>query len=125
MRAVELEVLGQKRYLCNSVRVTKAIVQKFGSTEEMRNTLTGENTLETLEAVVWLLMALIDGGYRYAKLNGLECPPPPSEDDVLDGYDLSDLSSLQMLALKAMQDTSKADVEAESKSKNGETTVGQ
>lgn len=123
MKLVELDILGQKRYLCNSVRVTKAIVQKFGSTAEMRETLTGEDTGKVLDAVVWLMLQLMDGGYRYAKLNGLPCAEPPSEEDLLDGYDLSDLSSLQMLALKAMNETSAADVEAESK--NGETTVGQ
>lgn len=118
-----MDILGQKRYLCNSVRVTKAIVQKFGSTADMRETLTGEDTGKTLDAVVWLMLQLMDGGYRYAKINGLPCPEPPSEDDLLDGYDLSDLSSLQMMALKAMNETSAADVEAESK--NAATTVGQ
>lgn len=126
MKAVELEILGQKRYLCNSVRVTKAIVQRFGSTEKMRDTLTGGNTMETLEAIVWLLRTLLDGGYRYAQLNGLACPPPPSEDDLMDGYSLDDIGTLQGLAVEAMTSTSKADVEAEAKtSKNGETTVGQ
>lgn len=125
MKLVELDILGQKRYLCNSVRVTKAIVQKFGSTADMRETLTGDDTGKTLDAVVWLMLQLMDGGYRYAKINGLPCPEPPSEDELLDGYDLSDLSSLQMMALRAMNETSTADVEAEATSKNGETTVGQ
>ena len=125
MRAVELEILGQKRYLCNSVRVTKAIVQRFGSTEKMRDTLTGGNTLETLETIVWLLQVLMDGGYRYAQINGFTCPPPPSEDDLMDGYSLDDIGTLQGLAVEAMTSTSKADVEAEAKDpKNGDTTVG-
>lgn len=125
MKLVELDILGQKRYLCNSVRVTKAIVQKFGSTEDMRETLTGDDTGKTLDAVVWLMLQLMDGGYRYAKINGLPCPEPPSEDELLDGYDLSDLSTLQMTALRAMNETSSADVEAEATSKNAETTMGQ
>lgn len=125
MKLVELDILGQKRFLCNSVRVTKAIVQKFGSTENMRESLTGDNTAETLDTVVWFMLQLLDGGYRYAKLNGIPCPEPPSEEDLMDGYDLSDLSSLQMMALRAMNETSTPDVEAEVKSKNGETTVDQ
>ena len=125
MKLVELDILGQKRYLCNSVRVTKAIVQKFGSTADMRETLTGDDTGKTLDAVVWLMLQLMDGGYRYAKINGLPCPEPPSEDELLDGYDLSDLSTLQMTALRALNETSTADVEAEATSKNGATTVGQ
>lgn len=124
MKAVKIEVLGKERYLCNSVRVTKGIVQRFGGTSQMRDALTGGDTAQTLDAVVWLIQALLDGGYRYAKIQGLECPEPPTEDELLDGYDLTDLSSLQTLALKAMTDTSKPDVEATAV-KNGEATGDQ
>lgn len=113
MKTITIEAMGEKRLLCNSVRVTKAISDKFGGTAGMREKLSGGNLSETLDTVLWLIAILMDGGYRYAKLNGLPCPPPPSPEELADCYDVSDLTELQQKAMEAMTASGKPDVEAE------------
>ena len=84
MKIVEIEALGEKRLMCCNLRTMKAITQKFGGSAEMREKLSGANVDDTLDTAIWLISAMMDGGYRYAQKNGVPCAPPPTEDELLD-----------------------------------------
>lgn len=123
MRIIDVEIMGKKYPMSNSARVSRQIAEKFGSRQNMRDTMTGENTGETMDTVIWLLHALLEAGYRAAKKEGRETPPPPSEDDLWDGLDMTDLHDLERRVMEAMNESSKPDVEAESiDPKNAEAT---
>lgn len=123
MRIIDVEIMGKKYPMSNSARVSRQIAEKFGSRQNMRDTMTGENTGETMDTVIWLLHALLEAGYRAAKKEGRETPPPPSEDDLWDGLDMTDLHDLERRVMEAMTESSKPDVEAESiDPKNAEAT---
>ena len=120
MKIVEIEALGEKRLMCCNLRTMKQITQKFGGSAEMREKLSGANVDDTLDTAIWLILAMLDGGYRYAQKNGVPCAPPPTEDELLDSFGLDDLMDLQRKAMEAMQATSEPDVKAEAvERKNG------
>ena len=110
MRIIDVEIMGKKYPMSNSARVSRQIAEKFGSRQNMRDTMTGENTGETMDTVIWLLHALLEAGYRAAKKEGRETPPPPSEDDLWDGLDMTDLHDLERRVMEAMTESSKPDV---------------
>ncbi len=119
MRIVEIEALGERRLMCCNLRTMKAITQKFGSTTGMKEKLSGRVD-DTLEPAIWRISALLDGGYRYGQKNGVPCPPPPTEDELLDSFGLDDLLDLQSKAMEAMTASSEPDVKAEAiERKNG------
>lgn len=123
MRIIDVEVMGKKYPMSNSARVSRQIAEKFGSHQNMQDALTGGNAVETLDSVIWLLHALLEAGYHAAKKEGRDTPPPPSEDDLWDGLDMTDLHDLERRAMEAMTESSKPDVEAESiDPKNAEAT---
>lgn len=123
MRIINVEVMGKKYPMCNSARVSRQITEKYGSRQNMRETMTGENSGGTMDTVIWLFHALLEAGYRAAKMEGRESPPPPSEDDLWDGLDMTDLHDLERRVMEAMTESSKPDVEAESiDPKNAEAT---
>lgn len=119
MKVITRHICGEDRVLCYSLRVSKAITEKFGS-GGIRETLKGDNPAETLDAVIWMLSLLMDAGKKYADKNGMKCPDAPSEDDMLDDYGLDDLADLMGLANDAMAAGAQQEVEAESK--NGKAT---
>ena len=120
MKIVEIEALGEKRLMCCNLRTMKAITQKFGGSAEMREKLSGANVDETLDTAIWLISAMLDGGYRYAQKNGVPCAPPPTEEDLLDSFGLDDLMDLQRKAMEAMTASSEPDIKAEAvERKNG------
>ena len=119
MKVITRHICGEDRVLCYSLRVSKAITEKFGS-GGIRESLKGDNPAETLDAVIWMLSLLMAAGKKYADKNGMKCPDAPSEDDMLDDYGLDDLADLMGLANDAMAAGAQQEVEAESK--NAEAT---
>ena len=119
MKVITRHSLGADRVLCYSLRVTKGVAERFGGSGGIREQLTGDDPAKTMDAAIWLLTALLQAGKRYADNNGMECPPAPSEDDLLDGYDITDLMEIQKTINDAMAAGSRQDVEAEAP-KNGE-----
>ena len=70
---------------------------------------------------VWLLATMMDGGARYAKINGLETAPPLTADELLDVMDLSDFGQLRTKITEAVVSGRETHVEADP-GKNAETT---
>ncbi len=119
MRTVSVEIGGEKRVLCYSLRVIKAIEEAFGGETEMRAKLTA-GTGQSVDTICWLMNQLMVSGKRYADKAGLTCPEPMSADDMLDCYDLSDLYAMQKTIQDALSAGMRQDVEATSK--NAEAT---
>ena len=119
MKVITRHILGADRVLCYSLRVTKGVAERFGGSGGMREQLTADDPAKTMDAAIWLLTALLQAGKRYADNNGIQCPPAPSEDDMLDNYDINDLMEIQKAINDAMAAGSQQDVEAEAP-KNGE-----
>ena len=122
MKVITRHICGEDRVLCYSLRVSKAITERFGASG-IRERLKGDNPAETLDAVIWMLSLLMDAGKKYADKNGMKCPDAPSEDDMLDDYGLDDLADLMGLANDAIAAGAQQEVEAESK--NGKATQGE
>lgn len=119
MKILKRRVCGEERVLCYSLRVSKAVTERFGS-GGLREGLKDGDTAKTLDAVIWLLVLMMKAGKRYADKNGMSCPEPPDEEDMLDDYGMDDLQELFGLANEAMASGAEQEVEAESK--NAEAT---
>ena len=119
MKVITKRICGEERVLCYSLRVTKAVTERFGS-GGIREKLKESSTAETLDAVIWMLTLMMQAGKKYADMNDIPCPPAPSEDDMLDQYGLDDLEELYGTFSDTMAAGSEQSIEAESK--NAETT---
>lgn len=94
MRTTAVTLGGQEYLLCFSVRVSRACSERFGSVENIAAALSGKGETAVIDETIWLFSQLADAGYRYAKNNGLDTPAPLSEDDILDNFDVSELTEL-------------------------------
>lgn len=121
MKVIKRHICGEDRVLCYSLRVTKAVTERYG-TGGIREKLQSAGTTETLDAVIWMLTLMMQAGKKYADKNGIPCPPAPSEDEMLDEYGLDDLAELYGTFTATMDAGGQQEVEAESK--NGEATQG-
>ena len=119
MKVITKRICGEERVLCYSLRVTKAVTERFGS-GGIREKLKESSTAETLDAVIWMLTLMMQAGKKYADMNDIPCPPAPSEDDMLDQYGLDDLEELYGTFSDTMAAGSEQSIVAESK--NAETT---
>lgn len=119
MKVITKRICGEERVLCYSLRVTKAVTERFG-TGGIREKLKESSTAETLDAVIWMLTLMMQAGKKYADKNGISCPDAPTEDDMLDEYGLDDLEELYGTFSDTMAAGSEQSVEAEPK--NAETT---
>lgn len=123
MRTAKVNLNGKDHLLCFSTRVMRACVDRFGGVENIGDEMT-KGTGEALDATIWLLSRLMDAGDRYAKLNGIENPPPLSEDDIFDGCDLTDLAGLRSAVQETITNGNATTVKAEA-SKNAEAAPGE
>ena len=119
MKIITRRICGEERVLCYSLRVTKAVAERFG-TGGLREKLADSSPEETLDAVIWLLCQMMKAGKRYADKNGMSCPEAPEEEDMLDDYGMDDLADLYGVANETMAAGARQEVEAETTSKNGE-----
>ena len=114
MKAIKKHICGADRVLCYSLRVMRGVSERFGN-GGVREKLSGDNPVETMDAAIWLLSALMDAGKRYADNNGIDCPPAPSEDELLDNYDMNDLLEIQNVISETMAASTEQDIKAELK----------
>lgn len=118
MRITQIKILGAVRPMCFSARVAAAVEDHFGGMEQMADALTGE---KYIASNIWLLAKMLDAGARYEKMEGNDCPPVPSEEELLDGCDLEDLRGLTAKLFGAIMTSRKQTVQLEP-GKNGGTT---
>nr|DAL58044.1 MAG TPA_asm: tail assembly chaperone protein [Caudoviricetes sp.] len=121
MRTASIEIGGKAHLLCFSARVVRAVTERYGGVERIDTALSADDPLKALDEAVWLLSTMMDGGARYAKLNGLETAPPLTADELLDVMDLSDFGQLRTKITEAVVSGRETHVEADP-GKNAETT---
>lgn len=121
MRTASIEIGGKAHLLCFSARVVRAVTERYGSVENIDTALSAGDPLKALDEAVWLLAAMMDGGARYAKINGLETAPPLTADELLDVMDLNDFGQLRTKITEAVVSGRETHVEADP-GKNAETT---
>lgn len=118
MRTAKIEIDGREHLLCFSARVVRACTEKYGGVEKIGDALSEGSPVETLDEAVWLLATMMDAGARYAKLNGIDNPPPLSAEDMLDVCDLSDFAAFKDKITETITNGKTTTVEAEAP-KNG------
>ena len=96
MRTATIEINEKSYLLCFSARVIRACTERYGDVSALAAALDAEDPVKRLDEAVWVLSQMMDAGARYAKLNGIETPPPLSPDGILDQTDLSDFFRLRM-----------------------------
>lgn len=121
MRTASIEIGGKAHLLCFSARVVRAVTERYGGVERIDTALSADDPLKALDEAVWLLSTMMDGGARYAKINGLETAPPLTADELLDVMDLSDFGQLRTKITEAVVSGRETHVEADP-GKNAETT---
>lgn len=121
MRTASIEIGGKAHLLCFSARVVRAVTERYGGVERIDTALSADDPLKALDEAVWLLSTMMDGGARYAKLNGLETAPPLTADELLDVMDLSDFGQLRTKITEAVVSGRETHVESDP-GKNAETT---
>lgn len=121
MRTASIEIGGRAHLLCFSARVVRAVTERYGGMENIDEALSTEDTVKALDESVWLLAAMMDGGARYAKMSGLETPPPLTADELLDVMDLNDFAQIRTMIAETMTNGTTRHVEADP-GKNAETT---
>ena len=121
MRTANIEIGGKAHLLCFSARVVRSVTERYGGMENIDEALSTEDTVKALDESVWLLAAMMDGGARYAKMSGLETPPPLTADELLDVMDLNDFVQIRTMIAETMTNGTTRHVEADP-GKNAETT---
>jgi len=120
MKTLTVTIGGEKRILCYSLRVVNAIEDTYGGESEMRAKLSSGKTSQAIDITTWLMAQMMLAGKQYADKNGIPCPPPLTQDDLLDNCDVNDMVEMQMQIRDAMAVGTTQDVEAEGK--NGAAT---
>lgn len=123
MRTAKMAVNGQEHLLCFSARVVRACTERYGGVERITDVLSDQDTVKVLDESLWILAAMMDAGDRYAKLNGLENPPPLSCDALYDAMGMEDFAGLQGKIAETIRSGRETHVEVEP-GKNGEATQG-
>lgn len=121
MRTASIEIGGKAHLLCFSARVVRAVTERYGGVEHIDTALSADDPLKALDEAVWLLATMMDGGARYAKINGLKTEPPLTADELLDVMDLNDFGQLRTKIREAVVSGKETHVEADP-GKNAETT---
>ena len=113
MRTAKIEIDGREHLLCFSARAVRACTERYGGMEMIGDALTEGGPVKTLDEAVWLIATLMDAGDRYAKLNGIDNPPPLSADDMMDVCDLADFAAFKDKIAETITNGRAATVEAE------------
>ena len=121
MRTAKIDICGREHLLCFSARVVRSVTERYGGMEHIDEALTAEDPVKALDEEVWLLSAMMDGGARYAKVNGIETAPALTADELLDVLDIGDFAALREKIAETVTNGTARHVEADP-GKNAETT---
>lgn len=123
MRTGKIEINGKEYLLCFSTRVVRACSERYGGVENIDKALMQGTEANMMDESFWLLATMMDAGARYAKLNGIETPPPLSYDDLYDLCGVDDLMGMKTKIFETVASGSEREIDTEPENeKNGETT---
>ena len=121
MRTARITIDGAEHLLCFSARVVRACTERYGEMVGMDEALTSGSPVQAMDESVWMIATMMDAGARYAKLNGLDNPPPLTAEELLDVCDLGDLNQLTSKITETITNGKTPTVEAEP-AKNAKAT---
>lgn len=137
MKTSYIEIGGKKYPLRFGLGAAKAMSEKFGSLEKMVDSLSGRPENEIIEALIWLLEALIRQGCSYKNIFESDLPItgdapvkdgkyiPLTTEEIEVGLEITNIASLQDIIFGTVLSGSKAEVKTKPKgkdTKNAETT---
>lgn len=96
MRTAKVSIDGREHLLCFSVRVLRAVVDRYGSVEGLYAATSTEDQAKNLDEALWQLAAMMDAGARYAVLEGLPNGEPLTQEQLYDVCDISDFFEIRM-----------------------------
>lgn len=118
MRTAHVTINGKEYLTCFSTRVLMALEEHCGDADVGLRRIMEEHKIAD---IFWLLQQMIDAGYRYAMLEGIENPGTLSLDELIDSVGVDEYEGM----FKAIAETTKSGstprVRIKSE-KNGETT---
>ena len=121
MRTARITIDGAEHLLCFSARVGRACTERYGEMGGMDEALTSGSPVQAMDEAVWMIATMMDAGARYAKLNGLDNPPPLTAEELLDVCDLGDFTQLTSKITETITNGKTPTVEAEP-AKNAKAT---
>lgn len=122
MRTAKLTLNGQEHLLCFSARLVRSCTERYGDVSNINEALSGD-PMRSFDEALWLLAEMMAAGDRYAKMMGLDNPPPLAADDLLDVCDLNDFAGLREKIAETITSGQRTTVEV-APSKNAEATQG-
>lgn len=123
MRTGKIAINGKEYLLCFSARTMRNFSERYGGLENMDKVMTDGTEVEQLDESIWQLKEMLEAGNRYAKLEGLENPEPPSTEDLYDLCDIGDFTKMKERIFESITESNKREVEVEQgKEKNATTT---
>lgn len=123
MRTGKIEINGKEYLLCFSTRVVRACSERYGGVENIDKALMQGTEANMMDESFWLLATMMDAGARYAKLNGIETPPPLIYDDLYDLCGVDDLMGMKTKIFETVASGSEREIDTEPENeKNRETT---
>lgn len=120
MRVARIEIDGQEHLLCFSLRVLRAVCERYGGVEHLDAATSSEDQAHNLSEAVWQMATMMDAGDRYARERGLDNPPPLTEEQLLDLCTIYDFAKFRAKIRETIISGSEAQIQAEFP--NGETT---
>ncbi|MFR2334515.1 MAG: hypothetical protein ACLS63_16795 [Flavonifractor plautii] len=123
MRTAKLTVNGKEYLLCFSVRVLRAVSERYGDVTHIPEALDQEDTVRAMDEAFWILSAMMEAGSRYAAHEGMENPAPLTVDQLYDLCDISDCMGLKNKIAETITAGRAVTVEAEAP-KNAGTARG-
>lgn len=124
MRTARITIDGAEHLLCFSARVVRACTERYGDIVNIDEALTSGSAVQSMDEAVWLIATMMDAGARYAKLNGLDNPPPLTEDELLDVCDMGDFTQVTRKITETITNGRAPTVEAEPPKNAGATPEG-
>ena len=72
MRTATININGEERLLCFSMRAIMAVNDRYGGVEQIGSALSGDDVTHNLQEAIWLISTMLEAGARYAALNGMD-----------------------------------------------------
>lgn len=111
--------IAQKRYpMCLTLKTARQMDERYDGLENIDSAFTGKKTMAMLDEAIFLLSALLEGGYDYMRTSGQEAEQPPNKDELECLFGMDDLGGLIEVLLAGMSAGTAQTVEVELE-KNG------
>ncbi len=125
MRTGVITINNKKYVMCFSARVMRDCIERYGDIGKIDEALSSGSEIDTLDECFWLLSKMLEAGYKYSEIEGLDSPIPPSKDELLDIFDIDSMTNMRdSIKMTISNGSAREVVTAEPKVKNQKATQG-